>query len=112
MAMGKKGSRALVVDGRKYRWGVRFTVQDTHWSPYGMGASVTVTVEDYAHPQSMLCVSYACGYRYWPPRTRPRSRATGLEMEITPWLVAKWIRDAQEQGWNPNVNGGKILIYR
>lgn len=110
MAMPKKGSRSIVVDGQKYRWSVRFTEDDTSSNKYGMEATVTVSVENYDNPQSMLCISYVCGFRYGLDEAQPRSVATGQVMEIMPDQVADMIRDALAQGWKPTIKGGKFLL--
>ncbi len=101
MAMPKKGSRSLVVDGRKYRWCVRRTEDDTAWNAYGMQATLTVAVEDFYYPQSMLCISYECGFPYGKASARPRWVDTGQVMEVTPQRVAALIREALKQGWDP-----------
>jgi len=110
MAMPKKGSRALVVDGHKYRWGIRRTEQDTHWNEYGMENRLTISVENYENPASMLCISYFCGGGYDGIGPNPRLAATGEEMKITPSDVEQWIRTALGQGWKPETKGAKFLV--
>jgi hypothetical protein len=114
MAMPKKGSRSLVVDGRKYRWSVKCMEDDTGRNEYGMDTTLTIAVEHYENPQSMLCIHHQCGFKYASPtgsaEARPRSLTTGQVMEITPHQVAALIRKALEQGWNPEAKAEKFFL--
>lgn len=110
MAMPKKGSRSLVVDRRKYRWSVSRTDDDTGWNDYGMQTTLTVAVEDYENPESLLVIEYPCGFRYGSASVRPRLVETGQEMKVTPHRVAALIREALKQGWVPQAQTSKFKI--
>ena len=112
MAMPKKGARTLVVDGRKYRWSVSFTEDDTDWNEYGMAVTLTIAVEDYDNPQSRLCVHYRCGFQYGSDDLRPRSLETGEPVPFTPRHVAGLIREASGQGWRLAEKNAKVLVMR
>jgi len=111
MAMPRKGSRALVVDGHKYRWSVSFTEDDAGWNAQEMKASLSITIEDFQNPKGMLCISFECGFAYGSSDARPRSVNTGSEIQVTPAQVAKWIREALEQGWKPEEKADKVLVW-
>jgi len=110
--MPKKGSRSLIVDKQKYRWSVSFTEDDTNWNDQGMAATLTVAIEDFENPQTMLCVRYRCGFHYGSVDERPRSVKTGQEIQVTSHEVAGYIREALEQGWNPKERNAKVLVTR
>lgn len=97
MSLPARGSRAIVVDGRSYRWRVRSvpTAAQRAGAPLVLafaaevgGASVVAPLE-HAHPSN---------------RARLRARA------VTPAVVAAWIRTALARGWTPGVDGPQFHL--
>lgn len=89
MAMPKKGSRLITVDGTVFRWRVRHRPtysQGNGWSPLGFA------VERAEKPGSVLVVSLPCA--------RPDNRVGERTIAIRPTLVDGCVRRAVEQGWN------------
>ncbi|WP_237102090.1 hypothetical protein [Nonomuraea sp. MG754425] len=91
MAMPKKGSRLITVDGVAFRWRVRHKpayCQGSGWSPLSFSAE-----RAGEEPGSVLVVSLPCA--------RPDNWAGARTITIRPRLVAGCIRRALEQGWSP-----------
>ncbi|RVX47397.1 hypothetical protein EDD27_10330 [Nonomuraea polychroma] len=94
MAMPKKGSRLITVDGTVLRWRVSHKPtysQDKKWSP------LTFAVERAEKPGSVLVVSLPCA--------RPDNWGGQRTIVIRPVLVVGCIRRALEQGWNSGQPG-------
>jgi hypothetical protein len=99
MALRRKGSRRIVVDGVTYRWYLRTRPtysQGLCWSPLtyavelsgGAGKTLLVTTNQ-AHPGNWL-------HRPAPP--------------VLPADVARTIREALEQGWTPDASGPQFHL--
>ncbi|GAB2816576.1 hypothetical protein GCM10022221_13250 [Actinocorallia aurea] len=90
MALVRKGSRGITVDGLDYRWTVRRKMtycQGSEWGP------LTFAVEHSERVGSVLAVSVPCAH--------PRSWIGGRSMTVRPALVASSIRTALARGWTP-----------
>ncbi|ACZ86585.1 hypothetical protein [Streptosporangium roseum] len=99
MAMPRKGSRPINVDGTAFRWRIRR--RPTHrqgdgWSP------LTVTVERPEEPGRVLVVSL--------PFARPDNPLGERTTAVRPVLVAGCIRRALDQGWNPGQPGSAFTL--
>ncbi|MGA5296856.1 hypothetical protein ACPCKV_23545 [Streptomyces koyangensis] len=103
MALTKKGSRLITVDGTTYRWRVRHKptyAQGLCWTPLtyaveaaggeGPGTTLVVTT-DRTHPGNWLLVD--------PGSVRPEH-------------VADAIREARERGWDPARQGSPFPLDR
>ncbi|MET8827537.1 hypothetical protein ABZX40_16450 [Streptomyces sp. NPDC004610] len=102
MALARKGSRRIVVDGTVYRWRLRSRptyLQGLAWSPYSFaveqaddvpGTTLVVTT-DQPHPSNWI----------------------GREAEpILPSGVAAAIRLALSEGWTPTAPGPAFHLDR
>ncbi|MFF0776420.1 hypothetical protein ACFYUK_46585 [Nonomuraea wenchangensis] len=94
MAIPKKGSRLITVDGTLFRWRVRRKPtydQGNSWGP------MTFSVELAGASGRVLLVSLPCSRpdAWWGERT----------MAIRPALVTATIRTALNHGWDPQQAG-------
>jgi hypothetical protein len=99
MAMPKKGSRPIAVDGTVYRWQVR------HKPTYSQGnswAPLTFAVERAEEPVSVLVVTLPCA--------RPDNWSGERTITIRPVLVSGCIRRAIEQGWDSGQKGSRFTL--
>lgn len=99
MALVKKGSRRIVVDGVTYRWRVRHKPtysQGNGWTP------LTVAVEDATTPGTTLVVQtdrpHLGNWLHLP--TKP----------VLPAEVAQAIRTALTRGWTPLASGAPFRL--
>jgi hypothetical protein len=100
MAITKKGSRRIVVDGAGYRWYIRRT-------PSGLqhmgDSNLTVAVElEASVAVSVLVVDVGV--------PRPDSIQGGGGLRVCPSDVARFIRIAKEAGWQPGTAGGAFEL--
>jgi hypothetical protein len=95
MAMPKKGSRPIAVDGTVYRWQVR------HKPTYSQ-APLTFAVERAEDPVSVLVVTLPCA--------RPDNWLGERTIAIRPVLVSGCIRRAIEQGWDSGQTGSGFTL--
>ncbi|WP_225101428.1 hypothetical protein [Streptomyces sp. CoH27] len=99
MALGRKGSRRIVVDGTSYRWRLRRRPtygQGLCWSP------CTYAVEHAEHPGTTLVVT-----------TNQPHTSNWLERPSNPVLpsnVAEAITAALQQGWVPTRAGSPLHL--
>src|SRR5215212_8532742 len=94
MAIPRKHSRPIVVDGQKYRWIVK-RKSDYNFEPQ-KGMVFTVQEEDGAG--ALLIVELARPQLdYWLHHQQ--------SAPITPNEIASWIRQAIAQGWQPKAKG-------
>jgi hypothetical protein len=99
MAIVKKGSRRIVVDGVQYRWSIHD--KPRHDPPIGdsyLPCSVERAVEQ---PGAILIITFRIDYDY--------KRGKNLT-PILPSQVANAIRGALEAGWQP-LAPGKQFFY-
>jgi hypothetical protein len=99
MAIPKKGSRPITVDGSDYRWLIRRKptyVQGNGWTPMTLAISAAV-------PRApSLVVTLA---------TNRPDAWVGAEVDaITPRDVAALIRLGIARGWNPATPGGQLQL--
>ncbi|MFE3513937.1 hypothetical protein [Streptomyces sp. NPDC059166] len=103
MALNKKGSRRITVDGTEYRWRIRRKpsyMQGLCWTP------VTYAVEraDGSRPGTVLIVTSG--------QAHP-DNWVGVEAEpIRPVHIAAGIRDARDEGWDPTRDGSPFRLDR
>ncbi len=94
MAMAKKGSRRITVDGTEYRWKVRGRptyCQGSVWSP------LVFAVEHGERPGARLVVSLPCAH--------PSNWMLAPAGVVLPRTVASAIRSAVQAGWTPALPG-------
>ncbi|WP_204358426.1 hypothetical protein [Streptosporangium sp. 'caverna'] len=99
MAIPKKGSRLIGVDGTAYRWRIRHKptyCQGNSWGP------LTYAVEPTEGPGRVLLVEL--------PRSRPDAWLRERTMTVRPALVAATIRRALDRGWDPSQAGGAFTL--
>ncbi|MGW0801813.1 hypothetical protein [Nonomuraea sp. NPDC002799] len=99
MAMPKKGSRRITVDGTVYHWCV------SHRPTYTKGKSwipFTFAAERAGEPGGVLVVSLPCA--------RPDNWAGERTIAVRPILVSACIRRAAEQGWNSRQPGPAFTL--
>lgn len=99
MAIPKKGSRLITVDGTVFRWRVRRKptyCQGNSWGP------MTFAVELAGASGRVLLVSLPCSRpdAWWGKRT----------MAIRPALVTATIRMALNHGWDPRQAGNAFEL--
>lgn len=103
MALNKKGSRGITVDGIEYRWRIRRKpsyMQGLCWTP------MTYAVEAANGSRSGTTLIVASGQAH-------PSNWVGVEAEpIRPAHVVAGIRKAREQGWDPTRAGSPFRLDR
>ncbi len=99
MAIPRKGSRLITVDGKVYRWAVRHKptyVQGLGWAP------LTFAVEDADTPGQVLSVA---------TRSMRLDNWLGLPgTPMTPQVVEQSIRTALTAGWEPDRSDGAFKL--
>ncbi|MFJ9695666.1 hypothetical protein [Kitasatospora sp. NPDC101183] len=98
MALPKKGSRRIVVDGVEYRW----RVSGKHWCCDYDVSTLDYMVEDAASPGTTLVVETGRPAVY-PPSLVPAE-------VILPREVAAGIRAARSNGWTPSAHGSPFKL--
>ncbi|TDQ52979.1 hypothetical protein [Actinorugispora endophytica] len=98
MALVKKGSRLITVDGTAYRWRTRGRPT---YDQARFEAPATFAVELAEAPGSVLVVTTP------HPHTRG---ATGPVVPITPAAVASGVRSGLADGWRPEKPGTPHLL--
>ncbi|MEU8545699.1 hypothetical protein AB0C81_01610 [Streptomyces roseoverticillatus] len=99
MALPKKGSRRIVVDGTAYRWRLRGRPtydQGMGWSP------MTYAVEHLENPGTTLLVDTG------GPHTRNWMGAPSAP--VLPSAVAEAVRTARTRGWEPAIPGAPFRL--
>lgn len=99
MAIPKKGSRLITVDGTIFRWRVRHKptyCEGNAWSP------LTFAAELAEEPGRVLLVSL--------PAARPDNWMLEPSMAVRPSLVAECIRRAVERGWDYAQRGSAFAL--
>lgn len=99
MAIPKKGSRTITVDGVEYRWRVR---SRPTYSQALAQSPLSFAVELEAEGQSTLTVRTGA--------TRPDSWIMPSQSLVTSASVERAIRQALAQGWNPQEAGNAHAI--
>ena len=94
MAIPKRGSRKITVDGTEYRWSIR------RKPSYGQAieeSGLTAAVELFDNPGATLVLTF--------PSNRPDSWITPGGPSITPSIMARCIRRSIENGWDAAAPG-------
>ncbi|WP_063791945.1 hypothetical protein [Nonomuraea pusilla] len=99
VAMPKKGSRLITVDGGVFRW--RVGHRPARGGDSGPGP-LTFAVERAEDPAGVLVVSLPCA--------RPDNWAGERTIVIRPVLVAGCVRRALEEGWDPGRPGSAFTL--
>ncbi|MFI6516275.1 hypothetical protein ACIBF1_12015 [Spirillospora sp. NPDC050679] len=98
MAIAKKGTRLITVDGIGYRWKVRGRPT---YAQAGFGGDLSFVVEAAEAPGALLVVTL--------PYTHP-SAGWGPAAVVLPSTVAKAVRTAQREGWRPERRGPAFAL--
>ncbi|BCM92598.1 hypothetical protein IAD21_04480 [Abditibacteriota bacterium] len=99
MAILKKGSRRIVVDGHNFLWRVR------HKPTYSQGfcwSSLILSIQDADVPGSTLVVAL-----HQPQMSNWLQR---LSSPVLPSQVADYVRRAINLGWQPTQHGKPFLL--
>ncbi|MEH0829250.1 MULTISPECIES: hypothetical protein [unclassified Micromonospora] len=99
MALNKRGSRPIVVDGNRYRWLVRRKPtysQGLTWSP------LSFAVERADLPDCATLVVQLAS-------PRPDNWINAAASPVLPSVVASAIRQALERGWQPERPGSPFM---
>ncbi|MFI6452490.1 hypothetical protein ACIBF6_13110 [Streptosporangium amethystogenes] len=99
MAIPKKGSRLITVDGVIYRWRIRRKptyCQGNGWGP------LTFAVESAEKPGRVLLVAL--------PFARPDAWLGERTMAVRPALVTAIIGTALDRGWDPQQKGNAFTL--
>jgi hypothetical protein len=99
VALARKGSRQIVVDGVTYRWRIRRKPsysQGNGWTP------LTFAVEDATAPGTTLVVRTG--------HAHPRNWLGLPAKPVLPADVMHAIRTARSQGWTPAASGSPFLL--
>ena len=95
MAIPRKGSRSITVDGVAYRWRIR---QRPTYMQGAFGHSLNLAVELTDDPKCTLLVELA--------QSHPCNWLGDPAVPVTPSEVAGHIRQALDAGWQPESQGG------
>lgn len=101
MALSKKGTRKIQINGDDYRWGIR------HKPTYSSGlewTNLTAVVELYNDPQSKLIIDFLC--------PRNDSFFSNYSNNVTPRFIANAIAEGLDSGWKPFANSNHQINYK
>lgn len=98
MALAKKGTRRILVDGVEYRW----RISKKHWCCDFEGATMGYVAQDATNPGTTLVVETGR-----PARLNPNLLPTEV---VLPREVAAGIRAARSRGWTPSSNGSPFKL--
>ncbi|MER5645778.1 hypothetical protein [Streptosporangium sp. NPDC002524] len=99
MAIPKKGSRLITVNGIAYRWRIRHKPTYSQANSWG---SLTYAVELAEEQGRVLLVELPC--------SRPDAWFGERTMTVRPTLVAATIRRALDRGWDPSQAGSAFTL--
>jgi hypothetical protein len=100
MAIAKKGSRIICVDGVKYRWLIQRKPSDSQYCYPQLHSGLDVAIECIDWPETTLVL--------WTDRQHPLHLIS--EKPIVPADIANWIRQSLELGWKPELKGGTLIF--
>ncbi|MEV4743586.1 hypothetical protein [Streptomyces sp. NPDC049555] len=103
MALNKKGSRRITVDGIEYRWRIRRKpsyMQALCWTPL----IYAVEAANGSRPGTTLIVT--------SNQAHPSNWVGAEAAPVRPACVAASIREAREQGWDPTRAGSPFRLDR
>ncbi len=98
MAIPKRGSRKIVVDGEEYRWLIRRKATYNQ-TDYGSGY-LNVAVEHACSNGSVLVI--------YTDKPHPKDWATTSVEPVTPQNIKTWIKGALQIGWTPKEKGAQF----
>lgn len=101
MALNRKGSRRITVDGTEYRWRIRRKpsyAQGLCWIPL----TFAVEIAEADHPSRTLVVTSG--------QPHPSNWLEVTAEPVRPADVAASIREARAQGWNPTSPGPPFML--
>ena len=99
MALPKKGTRRIKVDGAEYRWAIR---KKPTYCQAAFASPMTFAVECVQAPQTVLLVTTTV--------PRPDNRLQQPSVCVRPAQVAKAIRQAHRAGWQPGAPGSAFIL--
>lgn len=97
MAIPRKGSREIVVDGDRFRWLVTHRGTDVQIRHGRVCAHVAVEPLGRKRRGTLWIVDERC----FP---------AGVEVPVLPSNVASWIRRAVDSGWHPHTQGSTFKL--
>ena len=96
MSIPKKGTRKIIVDGKRFIWLIRRQATNMQ-ADYGCG-NLHVAVQHAQEPGSVLVII--------TDRPNPQGLTPTNEVKpVTPSDAAQWIRQAVQLGWQPQLPG-------
>jgi len=101
MAIPKKGSRTIIVEGVKYRWLIRRKATYSQ-TDYGKG-KIHVAVEHAANPGTTLIIH--------TDRAHPKDWNTQNIIPVTPSDISNWIKQALALKWEAEERGPQFSVY-
>jgi hypothetical protein len=99
VATRRTGSRAIVVDGIRYRWRIRHRATFLQ-SDYGNG-TLHVAIQLDQKPANVLVLE--------TDRPHPADIGDGPIIPVRPADIADWVRQAIKLGWRPSSDGPTFL---
>ncbi|NEU71076.1 hypothetical protein PI95_000415 [Hassallia byssoidea VB512170] len=99
MAIPKKGSRLIVVDGDRYRWRVRRKIT---YSQCNGWTKLTVAIEHFDKSGATLIVKM--------PQGHPKNWTWEPVVPVLPCDVEYSIRQAIAKGWKPSEPGSSFEL--
>lgn len=97
MAVARKGTRKIIVDGKEFVWKLTF-----NWEEFER--LMLVTVELLESPASKLLV--------YPIRLSVNFVDFNRGQPITPKTVESFIRQGLSEGWQPEIKGPVFVLGR
>ena len=99
MALPRKGSRRIIVDGAEYRWAIR---RKPTYCQAAFASPMTFAVECVQAPQTVLVVTTTV--------PRPDNWLRKPSVSVRPSQVAEAIRQAHRAGWQPGTLGSAFML--
>jgi hypothetical protein len=100
MTIPKKGSRKIVLGELNYKWLIRRKGTDCQVD-YGIG-KIHVAIELDDKPNNTLII--------YTDRPHPQDYSSSEVIPVTPADIKKWIYDALDIGWKPNISGPQFHV--
>ena len=100
MAIPRKGSRKITVDGENYRWLIRRKATYGQVD-YGVGR-LNVAIEHADIKGAVLCI--------YTDKDHPQNYARSVDVSVTPADIAKWIKEALTLNWNSKKQGSQMYV--
>ena len=107
MALGKRNSRPITVDGESYRYCVSIGASD----PAG-NFPLNITVQSVNGVGAKLCVLGMTTRDFWldMPNVLAEESGQSAYKTVLPRHVSSWIQKAILDGWNPTIGGAPFLL--